>query len=66
MPIHQKPNLYSNINDIDILTEIGSMGAGNATVALSQIIHEPIKIEVPKMHLAPPHLVPKIYNKHEK
>jgi chemotaxis protein CheC len=66
MPKHQQPNLSSNINDIDILTEIGSIGAGNATVALSKIINEPITIEVPKMHLAPPHLVPKIYNMHDK
>jgi chemotaxis protein CheC len=54
-----------SVSDIDILTELGSMGAGNATVALSQIIHEPIKIEVPKMHLSPPHLVPGIYDKHD-
>jgi chemotaxis protein CheC len=53
------------ISDIDILTEIGSIGAGNATVALSKIIQEPIKIEVPKMHLSPPHLVPSIYDKHD-
>lgn len=53
------------ISDIDILTEIGSIGAGNATVALSQIIQEPIKIEVPTMHLSPPHLVPGIYDKHD-
>lgn len=53
------------ISDIDILTEIGSIGAGNATVALSKIIQEPITIEVPKMHLSPPHLVPRIYDKHD-
>jgi len=53
------------ISDIDILTEIGSIGAGNATVALSKIIEQPIKIEVPKMYLTQPHLVPRIYNKHD-
>jgi chemotaxis protein CheC len=62
-----KKNVKSlcSISDIDILTEIGSIGAGNATVALSKIIQEPIKIEVPKMHLSPPHLVPSIYGKHD-
>ncbi len=53
------------ISDIDILTEIGSIGAGNATVALSKIIKQAIKIEVPKMYLTQPHLVPRIYNKHD-
>lgn len=63
MPKKVKPIL--KIDDVDILTEIGSIGAGNATVALSKIINEPIKIEVPKMHLALPHLVAKMYNKHD-
>jgi chemotaxis protein CheC len=53
------------ISDLDILTEIGSIGAGNATVALSKIIEQPIKIEVPKMYLTQPHLVPRIYNQHD-
>ena len=57
--------LSSSISDISILTEIGSIGAGNATVALSKIIHEPIRIEVPQMHICPPHLVPRIYDKHD-
>ncbi len=62
---NMKINLSSNISDIDVLTEIGSIGAGNASVALAKIINQPIKIEVPKMHLAPPHIIPKIYNKHD-
>ncbi len=57
--------LSSSISDISILTEIGSIGAGNATVALSKIIQEPIRIEVPQMHICPPHLVPRIYDKHD-
>ncbi|XHH07897.1 MAG: chemotaxis protein CheC [Candidatus Bathyarchaeia archaeon] len=56
---------FCSVSDIDILTELGSIGAGNATVALSKIIQEPIKIEVPTMHLSPPHLVPSIYDKHD-
>jgi chemotaxis protein CheC len=53
------------VSDMDILTEIGSIGAGNAAVALSKIIQQPIKIEVPKMYATAPHLVPKIYDKHD-
>lgn len=54
-----------DVSDMDVLTEIGSIGAGNAAAALSKMIGQPIKIEVPKMHVAPPHLVPRIYGKHD-
>lgn len=51
--------------DLEILLEIGSMGAGHATTTLSQVLGEPINIEVPRVHIAPPHLVPRIYAKHD-
>jgi len=51
--------------DLGILLELGSMGAGRATTALSEILNEPIVIEVPKLHTAPSHLIPKIYGKHD-
>lgn len=51
--------------DFDILLEIGNMGAGHATTTLSTILHESIKIEVPRVHMSPPHLVPRIYEKHD-
>ncbi len=57
--------LSSSISDISILTEIGSIGTGNAAMALSSIVHEPIKIDVPQMHICPPHLVPRIFDKHD-
>jgi chemotaxis protein CheC len=58
-------NLSSSISDISILTEIGSIGTGNATMALSSIVQEPINIDVPQMHICPPHLVPRIFDKHD-
>ncbi|MEM3731130.1 MAG: chemotaxis protein CheC [Candidatus Bathyarchaeia archaeon] len=54
------------IMDIEILLEIGTMGAGHATTALSEILNERIIVEVPRIHIAPPHVVPKIYGMHEK
>jgi chemotaxis protein CheC len=54
-----------NFTDMDILLEIGNMGAGHATTTLSKVLHEPIKIEVPRVHISPPHLVPRIYGKHD-
>jgi chemotaxis protein CheC len=58
-------NPEENFTDLDILLEIGSMGAGHATTTLSKVLHEPIKIEVPRVHMSPPHLVPRIYEKHD-
>ncbi|MCW4046977.1 MAG: chemotaxis protein CheC [Candidatus Bathyarchaeota archaeon] len=54
-----------SFTELDILLEIGSMGAGHATTSLSKVLHEPIKIEVPRVHMLPPHLVPEIYEKHD-
>lgn len=58
-------NPNENFTDFDILLEIGNMGAGHATTTLSKVLHEPIKIEVPRVHISPPHLVPRIYRKHD-
>jgi chemotaxis protein CheC len=58
-------NSSENFTDLDILLEIGSMGAGHATTTLSKVLHENIKIEMPRVHISPPHLVPSIYGKHD-
>jgi chemotaxis protein CheC len=58
-------NPEENFTDLDILLEIGSMGAGHATTTLSTVLHESIEIEVPRVHMLPPHLVPRIYKKHD-
>jgi chemotaxis protein CheC len=58
-------NPEENFTDLDILLEIGSMGAGHATTTLSAVLHESIEIEVPRVHMLPPHLVPRIYKKHD-
>jgi len=53
------------ISDQDILQEIGNIGAGQATIALSTILHEKVDVAVPKLHMTAPHLVQSIYNKHD-
>jgi chemotaxis protein CheC len=58
-------NSSESFTDLDILLEIGSMGAGHATTTLSKVLHENIKIEMPRVHISPPHLVPRIYGKHD-
>jgi chemotaxis protein CheC len=49
----------------EILLELGSMGAGHATSALSEILQERIVVEVPRLHISPPHLVPKLFGRHD-
>ena len=43
----------NNINDMqfDVLREIGNIGAGNATTALSQLINQKVDMKVPKVEL---------------
>lgn len=58
-------NFGETLTDKDILLEIGNIGAGHATTALSQILQEPIAIELPRVHMTVPRLVPDIYGKHD-
>ena len=44
---------YDNLNDtqLDVMREIGNIGAGNACTALSGLIGTPIDMSVPRVHL---------------
>lgn len=47
---------FDELNDVnsmpyDILREVGNIGAGNATTALSQLIHAKVDMTVPKVEL---------------
>jgi len=46
----------------DILVELGNIGAGNATTALGDMINERIVVEVPRVHVSPPHLIPRLFS----
>ncbi|MCW4015383.1 MAG: chemotaxis protein CheC [Candidatus Bathyarchaeota archaeon] len=61
----QDTNNGENQLDIEILIELGNIGAGKATTALSEVVNEKIQVEVPRLHISPPHLVPKIFEKHD-
>ena len=61
----KKQFLNQGITDQDVLQEIGSMGAGHATVALSTMLQEKVHVEMPRLHTKAPHLVPSIYNEHD-
>ncbi len=45
--------------------ELGSIGAGHAATSLSDVLQQPISIDVPKIHMMEPHLIPQFYNLHD-
>jgi chemotaxis protein CheC len=51
--------------DLGILLELGSIGAGHAATSLSDVLQEPVTIDVPKIHSTKLHLIPKFYNLHD-
>ena len=51
--------------DLGVLLELGGMGAGRATTALSEMLSERIVVEVPKLHTVPSHLVSKRCGQHD-
>lgn len=62
-----RENLPSGEQQIDlgILLELGSIGAGHAATSLSDVLQQPISIDVPKIHSIEAHLIPKFYNRHD-
>lgn len=58
-------SLQGNSLDIGILAELASIGAGHAATSLSEILRQEVKIGVPRIHNAPAHQLPKIFNLHE-
>jgi chemotaxis protein CheC len=60
-----EPCASENELNCDILLELGNIGAGNATTALSEILNEKIEVEVPRIHVSPPHLIPRLFGKRD-
>ncbi|MFD1990898.1 chemotaxis protein CheC [Paenibacillus nicotianae] len=48
-------NLFGNLEGfkMDVLKEVGNIGAGNAATALSQLLDKPIDMAVPKVQILP-------------
>jgi chemotaxis protein CheC len=51
--------------DMSILLELGSIGAGHAATSLSDILQQPITINVPRIHTIDLHLIPGYFNLHD-
>jgi len=58
-------HMAGEITEVDILREIGSIGAGNATIALSELIQQKILITLPGIYVISPEKVPKLLGFHE-
>lgn len=52
--------------DLDVLRELGSMGAGHAATSLSMLLQQPIGIELPRVYALPPHIIPSSCGYHDK
>jgi chemotaxis protein CheC len=48
---------------LEILLELGSIGAGHAATSLSEVLQQQVQIDVPKIHRIPPHLVNQLYQR---
>lgn len=51
--------------ELGILLELGSIGAGHAATSLSEILQQPVVIEIPKIHTMPPHMLPQHYKRYD-
>ena len=51
--------------DLGIILELGSIGAGHAATALSDVLQQPVSIDIPKVHTLPVHEVTTFYHKRD-
>ena len=66
LPHKEAFKLFNNQEiDLEILLELGSIGAGHAATSLADVLQQQILIDVPKIHTMAPHLIQKFYNKHD-
>jgi chemotaxis protein CheC len=55
----------SDKNDLGILLELGSIGAGHAATSLSMILQQKVTIDIPRICTVPPNMLPKFYHSHD-
>ena len=62
-PFHedQVREVVSSCLDLDILNELGNIGAGNASTAFSQMLSETVILELPTIQIAPYHIIPLLF-----
>jgi chemotaxis protein CheC len=51
--------------NLGVFLELGSIGAGHAATALSEVLQQPVSIEVPKLLTVPAHMIQKYYRRYD-
>ena len=58
------PNTAAEKKDLGVFLEIGSIGAAHAASSLSEILQQPVTIDIPRIGTIPPNMLPKFYHSH--
>jgi chemotaxis protein CheC len=58
-------NESCQLSELEILLELGSIGAGHAATSLSDVLQQQVTIEVPRICKTAPHLIPQFYQRHD-
>jgi len=63
----RKNTLYTAAGkkDLEAFLELGSIGAGRAAASLSEILQQPVAIDIPRIGTIPPNMLPKFYHSHD-
>jgi chemotaxis protein CheC len=60
--IENAPNTAVDKKELEILLELGSIGAGHAATSLSEILRQRVTIDIPRIGTIPPNMLPKFYH----
>ena len=62
--IKNAPNAAADKKDLGVFLKLGSIGATHAATSLSEILQQPVTIDIPRIGNIPPHMLPKFYHSH--
>jgi chemotaxis protein CheC len=62
--IKNAPNTAADKKDLGVFLELGSIGASHAATSLSEILQQPVTIDIPRIGTIPPNMLPKFYHNH--
>jgi chemotaxis protein CheC len=57
-------NKAADKKDLGVFLELGSIGAAHAATSLSEILQQPVTIDIPRIGTIPPNMLPKFYHSH--
>jgi chemotaxis protein CheC len=57
-------NTAADKKALGVFLELGSVGAAHAATSLSEVIKQPVTIDIPRIDAIPPNVLPKFYQSH--